>query len=52
MQKKVLTGLPVVANDKVVGIITQKDVLESEALLPTLESHKGGLGHRRKFQQL
>lgn len=41
MQEKALTGLPVVAKDKLVGIVTQKDLLESGALLPTFESHKG-----------
>lgn len=41
MQEKALAGLPVVAKDKLVGIVTQKDLLESGALLPTFESHKG-----------
>jgi CBS domain-containing protein len=41
MQNKALAGLPVVAKDKLVGIVTQKDFLESGALMPTFESHKG-----------
>ncbi|MCS7124077.1 MAG: CBS domain-containing protein [Candidatus Bathyarchaeota archaeon] len=41
MQEKALGGLPVVANNKLVGIVTQKDLLESGALLPTFESPKG-----------
>jgi CBS domain-containing protein len=41
MQNKSLAGLPVVAKNKLVGIVTQKDLLESGALMPTFESHKG-----------
>jgi len=41
MQNKSSTGLPVVRKDKLVGIVTQKDLLESGALLPTFESKKG-----------
>ncbi|MEM2281289.1 MAG: CBS domain-containing protein [Candidatus Bathyarchaeia archaeon] len=41
MQEKALAGLPVVVKDKLVGIVTQKDLLESGALLPTFESSKG-----------
>lgn len=41
MQTKAFTGLPVVKKDTLVGIITQKDLLESGALLPTFESKKG-----------
>jgi len=41
MQEKALAGFPVVVKDKLVGIVTQKDLLESGALLPTFESHKG-----------
>jgi CBS domain-containing protein len=33
--------LPVVKNGKLVGIVTQKDLLESGAMLPTFESKKG-----------
>ncbi|MEM2609228.1 MAG: CBS domain-containing protein [Candidatus Bathyarchaeia archaeon] len=41
MQEKALAGIPVAAKDKLVGIVTQKDLLESGALLPTFESDKG-----------
>lgn len=41
MQDKSLAGLPVVAKNKLVGIVTQKDLLESGAVMPTFESHKG-----------
>jgi len=41
MQTKSFAGLPVVKKDKLVGIITQKDLLESSALFPTFESSKG-----------
>jgi CBS-domain-containing membrane protein len=41
MQTKSFTGLPVVNKGKLVGIVTQKDLLETGALLPTFESKKG-----------
>jgi CBS domain-containing protein len=41
MQSQSFAGLPVVKKDKLVGIITQKDLLESGAMLPTFESRKG-----------
>jgi len=41
MQTKGFTGLPVVKKDRLVGIVTQKDLLESGAALPTFESAKG-----------
>jgi CBS-domain-containing membrane protein len=41
MQKKRLAGLPVVKNGKLVGMVTQKDLLESGSVLPTFESQKG-----------
>jgi CBS domain-containing protein len=41
MQKKAFAGLPVVKNEKLMGIVTQKDLLESRAVLPTFESTKG-----------
>lgn len=41
MQTKSFAGLPVVKKDKLVGIVTQKDLLESGAVLPTFESAKG-----------
>jgi CBS domain-containing protein len=41
MQTKSLAGLPVVKKNKLVGIVTQKDLLDKGALLPTFESAKG-----------
>ncbi|MEM1563389.1 MAG: CBS domain-containing protein [Candidatus Bathyarchaeia archaeon] len=41
MQNKSLAGLPVTVKNKLVGIVTQKDFLESGALMPTFESQKG-----------
>ncbi|MEM3673248.1 MAG: CBS domain-containing protein [Candidatus Bathyarchaeia archaeon] len=41
MQDKSLAGLLVVKKDKLVGIVTQKDLLDKGALLPTFESAKG-----------
>jgi len=41
MQTKSFAGLPVSKNKKLVGIITQKDLLERGTLLPTFESAKG-----------
>jgi CBS domain-containing protein len=41
MQTKSLAGLPVVKKDRLVGIITQKDLLERGSVFPTFESSKG-----------
>jgi len=41
MQTKSFAGLPVAKKDRLVGIVTQKDLLESGAVLPTFESAKG-----------
>ncbi|HVO37013.1 MAG TPA: CBS domain-containing protein [Candidatus Acidoferrum sp.] len=41
MQDRRLAGLPVVKNGKLVGIVTQKDLLECGVCLPTFESSKG-----------
>ena len=41
MQTKSVAGMPVVKKDRLVGIVTQKDLLESGAMLPTFESAKG-----------
>jgi len=41
MQTTRFAGLPVVKDGKLVGIVTQKDLLESGAMLPTFESKKG-----------
>jgi CBS domain-containing protein len=41
MQEKRLGGLPVVKNGRLVGMLTQKDLLESGSVLPTFEAQKG-----------
>jgi CBS domain-containing protein len=41
MQTKSFGGLPVVKKDKLVGIISQKDLLEHGTAFPTFESKKG-----------
>lgn len=41
MQQKRFSGFPVVKKDKLVGVVTEKDLLESGALFPTFESKKG-----------
>jgi CBS domain-containing protein len=41
MQTKSFAGLPVVKKDKLVGIISQKDLLEHGTAFPTFESKKG-----------
>jgi CBS domain-containing protein len=41
MRERRLAGLPVTKNSKLVGIVTQKDLLKSGAILPTFESSKG-----------
>jgi len=41
MQEKSLAGCPVVKNRKLVGIVTQQDMLSSGASFPTFESKKG-----------
>lgn len=41
MREKRLAGLPVTRNGKLVGIITQKDLLQSGAIMPAFESSKG-----------
>jgi CBS domain-containing protein len=41
MQTKSFAGLPVTKKNKLVGMITQKDLLESERFFPTFESAKG-----------
>jgi CBS-domain-containing membrane protein len=41
MQQKRLSGLPVVKEGKLVGMVTQKDLLESGSVLPTFEAQKG-----------
>lgn len=41
MQDKTLAGLPVVRNDKLMGMVTQKDLLEGGVVLPAFEARKG-----------
>jgi CBS-domain-containing membrane protein len=41
MQTKSFAGLPVTQKNKLVGMITQKDLLKSERFFPTFESAKG-----------
>jgi len=41
MQTKAFAGLPVVRKGKLVGVVTQKDLLESGTVKPTFESAKG-----------
>lgn len=41
MQEQSFAGLPVVKKERLIGIITQKDLIESGAMLPTFESKKG-----------
>lgn len=41
MQEKSFAGLPVVKKGKLVGIITQKDLLESGAAFPAFEAKRG-----------
>jgi len=41
MQNHSLAGLPVVKKERLVGILTQKDLLDSGAVFPTFESKKG-----------
>jgi len=41
MQKESITGCPVVKKDKLVGIVTEKDLLDSGETKPVFESNKG-----------
>ena len=41
MQEKSLAGCPVIKNERLVGIVTQQDMLHSGASFPTFESDKG-----------
>lgn len=41
MHEKSLAGCPVIKNEKLVGIVTQQDMLHSGATFPTFESNKG-----------
>jgi predicted transcriptional regulator len=46
MQERRFAGVPVVKNGKLVGIVTQRDLLKSGAVLPTFESKKGRFSPR------
>lgn len=46
MQERRFAGLPVLKSGKLVGIVTQKDLLQSGAVLPTFESKKGRFSPR------
>ncbi|MDI6691372.1 MAG: CBS domain-containing protein [Candidatus Bathyarchaeota archaeon] len=52
MQTKSLGGVPVTKNDRLVGIVTQKDLIQSGALLPTFESKKGRFRGSSKISSL
>lgn len=52
MQTKSFAGLPVVKKDRLVGIVTQKDLLESGAMLPTFESAKGRFRDSSKISSI
>jgi CBS domain-containing protein len=41
MQTKSFAGLPVVKKDRLMGIVSQKDLLEHGTAFPTFESKKG-----------
>jgi CBS domain-containing protein len=41
MNETRFAGLPVVKNGKLIGIVTQKDLLQSGSVLPTFEAQKG-----------
>jgi len=52
MQTRSFAGLPVVRKDRLVGIVTQKDLLESGAILPTFESAKGRFRDSTKISSI
>ncbi len=52
MQSQSFAGLPVVKKDRLVGIITQKDLLESGTSLPTFESKKGRFRSSSKISSI
>ncbi len=41
MQERSFAGLPIVKKGRIVGIVTQKDLLDSGTILPAFESKKG-----------
>lgn len=52
MQEKSLAGCPVVKNRKLVGIVTQQDMLHSGASFPAFESKKGRFKSPSKISSL
>jgi len=52
MQENSLAGCPVVKNDKLVGMVTQQDMLHSGASFPTFESKKGRFKSSSKISSL
>jgi CBS domain-containing protein len=52
MQETRFAGLPVVKDGKLVGIVTQKDLLESGVSLPGFESSKGRFRSSPKVSSL
>jgi len=52
MQEKSLVGCPVVKDKKLVGIVTQQDMLHSGAFFPTFESNKGRFKSSSKISHI
>jgi CBS domain-containing protein len=52
MQTEAIAGLPVVKKEKLVGIITQKDLLDSGDALPTFEAKKGRFRASQKVSSI
>ncbi len=52
MKEKRFSGLPVVNNGKLVGMITHKDFLESGVIMPTFEAKKGRFSNPPKISAI
>jgi len=52
MQEKSLVGCPVIKNEKLVGIVTQQDMLNSGASFPAFESKKGRFKSSSKISSI
>lgn len=52
MQRKAFAGLPVIKGNKLVGIVTQKDLLDAGAALPVFESAKGRFREQTKVSSI
>jgi len=52
MREKSLSGLPVVNEGKLVGIVTEKDLLERSAIFPAFESNKGRFKSSTKISSI